>query len=214
MKSCFVNGCEEPVTGYSTLCDRHKRTKRRHGHPEQAGVTVEDLKPYRKRVKARMEKNVDSPAWGLLRERWGRVLGMAQGQQGEVGFSHQRKAIGELAKLREVEPDVVAEAVLAMYLLQEEQPRVFKSDTAFDFQLARRIRGLTDSNAGVYWDQNKQRTKKVYRDVPPKVTLAMSEYLKAAFGVAALYVAQLEQEEVKSELTEKATLRDALESLK
>lgn len=139
---------------------------------------------------------------------------MAQGQQGEVGFSHQRKAIGELAKLREVEPDVVAEAVLAMYLLQEEQPRVFKSDTAFDFQLARRIRGLTDSNAGVYWDQNKQRTKKVYRDVPPKVTLAMSEYLKAAFGVAALYVAQLEQEEVKSELTEKATLRDALESLK
>ena len=214
MKQCVAAGFREPVTGYSTLCDRHKRIKRRHGHPEQEGVTVEDIKPYRSRVRARMDKNSNSPAWGILRQRWAKVLEATREEPGEVGFNYQRRALEEIAKLSVIDPDEIAEVVLAMYLLQEEQPRRFKSDDAFEFQLARRVRGLVDMNAGVYWDQDKQRIKKVYRDVPPKVTLVVAEYLKAAFGVAALHVARLEQEEATKVRTERESLQEALEGLR
>ena len=81
MKQCEVTGCGESRKGYSTLCDRHKRIKRRHGHPDQDGITVADLKPYRKRVKTRMTKNKGSNAWGILRERWSRITSMAPGTE-------------------------------------------------------------------------------------------------------------------------------------
>jgi hypothetical protein len=197
------------------LCERHKRIKRRHGHPEQQGITVAFLSPYRQRVKARMVKNADNPAWGILRQRWERVLGMTQGKGQSPTARHHREAMSELDKLgKDVDAAVICEVALAMYLLQDDQPRRFKSDTAFDFQLVRRVRGLTDANAGEYWDQKKQRTKRVYRDLPPRTVLTLADYFKATFGVAGLYVARLEQEEMDRELMDKVSLQDALESLK
>lgn len=216
MTICTAASCKCEAVGYSNLCDRHKRVKRRHGHPDQKGITVADLKTYQKRVKARMVKNKDSNAWGILRERWSRVTSLAQGSQVPSSiFKHQRKALEEISKLgTSIYPEAVIEVVLAMYLMQEEEPRRFKSDRAFDFQLVRRVRGLADINAGQYWDQKQQRTKRVYRDLPPTVTVTIAEYLKTAFGVAGLYVARLEQQEADRELLQKVELQKALGDLK
>jgi hypothetical protein len=63
-----------------------------------------------------------------------------------------------------------------------EQPRTFKSDQAFNYQLARRVRSLSNVNAGEYWDNNTKKTKRVYRDIPPKTLSVLAEYLKDIFG--------------------------------
>lgn len=77
-KQCAARSCTEGTTGYSTLCDNHKHIQRRHGHPEQDGITVHRLKPYLKRVEARRAKNIDSAAWSILEARWGALQGHAQ----------------------------------------------------------------------------------------------------------------------------------------
>ena len=56
-RACSVNRCGKQTSGFSTHCELHKRTLRRHGHPEQKGVTVFELKPYRDRIAARRAKN-------------------------------------------------------------------------------------------------------------------------------------------------------------
>ncbi len=176
---------------------------------------MEHLKPYRKRVKARMVKNKANPTWSILKQRFQRLLELAKDTHGGSVFRHQRKALEELSRLKtDADPDVITEVALAMYLLQEDQPRIFKSDTAFDFQLVRRIRTLADTNAGEYWDNKEQRTKRVYRDLPPRVVTTMAEYLKGIYGAAGLTVARLEQEELDKELDEKMQLQDALGGLK
>lgn len=213
MRLCTIEGCTNKAAGFSTLCHRHKRIKRRHGHPSQICITVADLKPYRRRVRDRMVKHSENHAWSILRDRWMRILSIAEGNEAKSSkFRYQRKAHEEIARLgKDVSPDAVIEMTLAMYLLQEDQPRVFRSDRAFDFQLVRRVRGLAETNAGEYWDHKEQRTRRVYRDLPPKSAEIIADYLKATFAVAGLYVARLEEKEMDMERQEKVRLQEALE---
>ncbi|MCP5239687.1 MAG: hypothetical protein H6949_07685 [Zoogloeaceae bacterium] len=218
-KQCSVPLCPEPIAGYGALCNRHKSIRRRHGHPEQSGITVQELTPYRKRVKNRMQRNSENQAWSILAQRWERVIDAAKAQDDEAQagkpfVSYMREAGHELVKLsNEVPVEALVETALAMFLMQEEQPRRFKSDAAFDAQLARRARALTDTNAGTYWDDKTKRTKRVYRDVTPRTLAVIAEYLKAAFGVAGLYVARLERKEQDRNKNEQAALTSALEAL-
>ena len=69
-RQCSIRVCRERTSGFSTLCEVHKRTQRRHGHAEQKGVTVHELKPFRDRVAARRLKNPGNPTWALLDRRW------------------------------------------------------------------------------------------------------------------------------------------------
>ena len=219
-KQCSVPQCPSAAAGFGNLCDRHKAIRRRHGHPEQSGITVQELAPYRKRVKHRMDKNQGNPAWGILSQRWEMIVAAAKTDESEIRngrpfVTYQREAHHELVKLaNEVPIDSLIETSLAMFLMQEEQPRRFKSDAAFDTQLARRARALTETNAGTYWDDKTKRVKRVYRDVSPRTLAVMAQHLKTAFGVAGLYVARLEQQEQEQANNEKAALTQALESLK
>lgn len=219
-KPCSVPLCSTPAAGFGNLCDRHKAIRRRHGHPEQSGITVQELAPYRKRVKQRMDKNKGNPAWGILGQRWEMIVNAAKANESEIlngrpFVIYQRDAQHELVKLaNEVPIDSLIETALAMFLMQEEQPRRFKSDAAFDAQLARRARGLAETNAGTYWDDKTKKAKRVYRDVSPRTLAVMAEHLKTAFGVAGLYVARLEQQEQKQADSERAALTNALENLK
>ena len=205
---------------YGSLCERHRRIQRRHGHAEQAGVTVQALAPYRKRVKMRMQKNADSTAWGILERRWKTIVkatedNEANYQTGRAFVRHERDAGLEPQKLDKAVPvATLIETALAMYLMQYDQPSTFKSDTAFDYQVVRRIRGLTDTNAGTYWDNEAKRTKKVYRDLSPRTLEALARHLKLAFGLAGVYVAKLEQQEAEQQRSEHAALTEALENLK
>lgn len=219
-RPCSIPQCPETAAGFGVLCNRHKAIRRRHGHPEQSGVTVQELAPYRKRVRLRMEKNQGNQAWSILAQRWEMVIDAAKAQEAEAQrgrafVSHEREACQELVKLaREVAVDSLTETVLALFLMQEEQPRRFRSDAAFDAQLARRARALTDTNAGTYWDDQTKRMKRVYRDVAPRTLAAIAQHIKAAFGVAGLYVARLEQRENEQTKNQQAALTEALESLK
>lgn len=219
-RPCSVSQCPATAAGFGALCNRHKAIRRRHGHPEQTGVTVQELAPFRLRVRLRMEKNQGNQAWSILAQRWGMVIDSAKAQEAEAQrgrpfVAHERDACQELVKLaREVPVETLTETVLALFLMQEEQPRRFKSDAAFDAQLARRARALTDTNAGTYWDDKAKRTKRVYRDVAPRTLAVIAEHLKAAFGMAGLYVARLEQRESEQTKNQQAALVEALESLK
>lgn len=201
VRQCAVPSCGGATAGHSTLCERHKRTQRRHGHPEQLGITVHDLKPYRARVVARKAKNPSNPAWSLLQQRWQALVDSSA--ETEATFLRGKVQVGYVVRAAEqvqrvastVLPEVVVETTLAMYLLREERPTRFKSDRAFSFELARRVRGLTESNAGTYWDAQTGKMKRVYKDLTPKAMEVLAGHLAGAFGGAGLFIAGLERAE-------------------
>lgn len=218
-KQCAVAGCTAITSGYSTHCERHKRAQRRHGHPEQEGITVHELQPFRDRIAVRRAKNPANPTWDILRERWAAVAGNAETvlkahAGGKPGSAHTTQAAHHIKLLAGTVPDgVVMEAALAMFLMREAQPQRFLSDRAFDFQLSRRVRALSDVNAGTYFDQDTGKTKRVYRDVLPGTLMALAEPLKAAFGVAGVFLAELDQRDEKNKAAKKMELMTALKEM-
>jgi hypothetical protein len=110
-------------------------------------------------------------------------------------------------------PAEAVETVLAMFLMLEQEPRRFRSDDAFRFQLARRVRGLTDVNQGTWFDHRAQRVKRVYRDAAPKTTAYIGELLAETLGAAAIHLARLEQTRSAAKKQEAEALWANLEKL-
>jgi hypothetical protein len=78
---------------------------------------------------------------------------------------HEVQACDAIVKVAEsVEAAAVVETALAMYVMLEMAPRRFLSDDAFRFQLVRRIRGLTEVNAGEWYGHKTGKTKRAYKD--------------------------------------------------
>lgn len=219
LNQCRVHGCPAAAHGYSTYCQNHKQNTRRHGAPTQEGVTVHELRPYASLVEARKAKNPSSEAWTILTDRWGVVQDHSKATlqrfiEGRAGSRVERLAAHHLVTVgRSVEPWVVVKTALALFMMQEQHPARFASDAAFDSQLVRRVRGLTETNAGAYWDHKEQRSKRVYRDIPPRVIQAMARPLKAAFGAAGLMLAAKEREDIAKANEERRRLAAALEVL-
>jgi hypothetical protein len=127
---------------------------------------------------------------------------------------HEVKAAHELLRLAKGASAVdVTDTALAMYLMQDAEPRRFKSDQAFWTQLVRRVRGLAEVNAGTYWDQESGKVKRVYRDTPPRVTAVMKGWLVEAFGGAGLHLAQLERRDDEARRGDREAMRQALAAL-
>lgn len=213
---CAVPTCGQPAAGYSTLCEGHKRSLRRHGDAEQTGVTVHELKPFRDRVTQRRQRNPGNAAWGLLRARWDALADHARvvvaiEAKGTPGVSHERQAARQVLTLHgSVAADDVVDVALAMVVYQELRPARFKSDEAFDVQLARRVRGLSPANAEQYLETSTGRTRRTYRETPPRVLLTLASWLKSAFGVAGISLAKLEAREADGSREERQRMADAL----
>jgi hypothetical protein len=220
LKQCRAPGCQTDARGYSVYCQNHKQNLRRHGAPLQEGVTVHELRPYIALVEARKAKNPNSEAWPILTARWEAVQNHANTTlqhfaEGRVGNRVNLLAAHHIVALgRSVEPWIVVKTALALFIMQEQKPARFSDDTAFDFQLVRRVRGLTEANAGTYWDPNEQRNKRVYRDIPPRVVQAIAEPLKAAFGSAGLMLAAKERKDAAKVEDERKRLASALDNMK
>jgi integrase len=107
-----------------------------------------ELKIYLKRVRERIAKNPNSPAWGQLEARWPAVVEHAKGlvaafRAGKAGARYVRKAADEVLKVAEAAtPRDVIETVLAMSMMEELDRRRFRSDSGFRFQRVRRVRAL------------------------------------------------------------------------
>ncbi|MBN3790439.1 hypothetical protein [Burkholderia sp. Ac-20353] len=184
-----------------------------------AGVEAGELKPYRQRIANRIKRNTDSPVWGMLRANWAALADHSRASQARMyqGEPHNRseaRAHHEVIKLADnVETDEIASVVLALYLLQHERPARFPSDEAFMFQLVRRVMRLTDVNVGVSHNSRTGRAVRVYRDLPPRVTRRLGEWLVEVYGRAGLYIAGLETAEMDRAAAQTAKLNEALGTL-
>lgn len=217
--SCRAPGCGARTTRFGAYCDTHKARKRRHGACDQQAITSAHLKPHLKRIRARIAKNPDSRVWAAADERWQAIIGHARGimavwHSGHACNRPTVRAAEEVVKLADnVSPREVVEVVLAMYLLEDDDPRRFRSDQAFRTQLVRRVRALTDLNAGIWTDPRTGKAKRAYRDLTPHTVAFMASWLATALGPVGLYLARMEHQEQEQKQQERAALAKALEEL-
>jgi hypothetical protein len=221
MRKCRVFGCDKPAVGrWRALCNGHHCRQRRHGHAEQVGVPAAALTFYRKHVRERIKKNVDSSLWSQLEDRWRTLVDhcratLAAYHAGRPGYRYEWQAAHALLKVAdEATAREVIETVLAIHVLLNDDPRRFRSDEAFLFQVTRRVRGLAYSNAGEYYDHTTGKTKRVYRDLHARATLTCGQWLNEAFGLAGLHLANLKRQEVEVEAKAREQFHAALTALR
>lgn len=200
-RPCVVAGCAAmrgPRT-YSPYCQAHRLTQTRHGHPLQTSVTFYELAPFQATIRAAIKRNPSSEVWPILRARWGRLVDHAAAQVAERdnGRSFHRPTLQAAEMLlqvaRHADETKVVEVMLALYLMEDSNPRRFKSDEALRFALARRLRHLAPMARGSYWNHKLQWTSSVYRDAPPKAVAILGAWLVEVFGLAGRMVAETER---------------------
>lgn len=216
---CRAPGCGKPATRYGHFCTTHKSRWRRHGDVAQQGVTKEALRPYVVLVRARIAKNAGNPTWDTCDARWLAIVDHAQGilgafQRGLPGNRNERLAASAVLKLApHVEPRAVVETVLAMYLMQDQEPRRFRSDAAFQVQLVRRVVRLSEVSADEWPDPSTGRVRRAYRDFAPGAAAVIGRWLAEAIGLAGLHVAKLERMDADKARQDKADFHKALADL-
>lgn len=192
MPHCRMPGCQRKTTGWAAYCNTHKSRYRRHGHAQQEEVTKAKLRPYLLRVRQRIANNRENPAWAQLDGNWLALVDIARAElenyrQGTPYIPHQKQALDEIVKLvGSVRPRDVVETVLAVFLMAEEQPRRFRSDDAFRYQLGRRVRALGDMSKGSPYDHRTRKSKLEYRDTAPRATEALALLVEKALGMGSL----------------------------
>jgi hypothetical protein len=165
------------------------------------------------RIPDSIAMNPKSPAWDQLEARWLAVVEHAKGvvaafHSGKAGVRYVRKAAEEVIKVAEAAtPRDVVETVLAIFVMQELDPRRFRSDLGFRFQLVRRLRALADVNAGQRWDHKSDKVRRVYRQVTPRAVATIGQWLADALGGAGVQLGGLE---VRDTETARRSLRCAI----
>ncbi len=140
---------------------------------------------------------------------------MAAWNGGRPQSGNDVRAAQELLKVAgHVDLRHVIETALGLYLLQDADPRRFRSDEAFLFQLVRRVRGLADVNAGEYYDHITGKQKRVYRDLPPRVTRVCGRLLNGVFGLPGYTFAKLERQDHEKVQRARDNFAEALTSLR
>lgn len=215
-RTCRLHGCLRPAaSAFAVYCGPHRTALRRHGAPDQKAVTKARLAPYLKIVQARIARNADNVAWATLDQRWRALADHAEtilkgSESGKAGVRYERIAAQEIVKLAQsVAPREVVEVTAAMIVMQEFEPRAFRSDDAFWMQLARRVRGLSDLHFGESWDNKRQRVRRLYREMSPKAAVIMGRWLAETLGVGGQHIARVELAEQDS----KTNLHEALNKL-
>lgn len=220
MNICNVPGCSRRVSSrYSRYCPAHKARIRRHGAPDQLRISKAELAAYARRARLRMRKNASHPVWEMLNERWRGLETYCRDlvdrhHSGNPGNRHERLAAAEVLKLADVERSKILETVLAIVMVWELQPQRFRSNGAFNTQLVRAVRGLSDMNFGERYHHPTGRVKRFYRDLPPRATAILAQWIIEALGPAAVYIARLERKDEEDAVADDARLRRSLSSLR
>lgn len=216
---CRVPGCaSRAATRYGTYCSPHKAQLRRHGAVGQTGVTKADLKLYIAMVAARLEKNRDKPLLAQLEARWGALISLAESVRKEARLKpmarFRREAAVEVLRLAKcVNARDLIETILAMYVMQDQDSRRFKSDQAFRTQLVRRVRSLTRLNADSWIDGKTGKRKLVYRDLSQRTVIIMSSWIAEALGPAGIMFARLERRDHEKTQNDLLAFRQALSDM-
>lgn len=218
--TCRITACSNArATRWSSYCASHRNRNRRHGHPLQDSIKKTTLAPYVDRVRQRIIRNANSEAWQLILKRWEALVGycsdlVAAGRRGLPQARYQRQAASALLQVNDhVSQTAIMETCLALYLHQDEQPRCYRSDKAFLFQMARRVHSLTETSVGAWFNQKTGKVSKVYRDMTPRATATMGQWLAETFGAAGLHLAQLERTQTQQRQAEINQMHRAMEAL-
>jgi hypothetical protein len=161
---------------------------------------------------------MEKPVLTQLEARWRAVITYAEGVRQEARSKpmvrYRREAAVETLRIgKSVEAKDLIETVLAMYVMQDQEPRRFKSDQAFKTQLVRRVRGLTRLNADAWTDAATGRQKLVYRDLSQRTVTIMGDWIAEALGPAGLMFARLERKDHEKKQAALLSFRDALGSM-
>lgn len=222
---CAVPGCAKGAhrthagRGFSPFCNAHRIRAKRHGHPEQDGVKQSALKPYRQMIKRRVEKNADNQAWPLAAARWNSLVSLAEDRAGayDRGKADNTYAVAAAREILKLAPQVsgqdVWQTVAALFLMREFEPRRFKSDDGFVFEVVRIVRNLGHVACGTTYVPTKGRTRPVYRDPSPETVRILGSILVEAFGALGLHLAKHERKEQCREQDQKRELWAALEAV-
>jgi hypothetical protein len=216
---CNAPGCSSPTsTKFGQYCRPHVAQLRRHGAIGQTGITKADLKVYRHIVEARLEKNKDKPLLTQLEARWEALITCVESVREEARSKpmvrYRREAAIETLRIgKNVQARDVIETALAIYVMQDQEPRRFKSDQAFRTQLVRRVRGLTRLNADAWTDAKTGKRKLVYRDLSQRTVTIMGGWIAEALGSAGIMFARLERKDHEKEQEALLAFRDALGSM-
>ncbi|MEJ1118080.1 hypothetical protein V9K92_06320 [Phyllobacterium sp. CCNWLW109] len=178
MRNCKADGCFKQTNGYSSYCERHKRTLARHGHPHQIGIKKSDLKPYIKDIETYLTTKSASNSNAILNDIWARTVRKAQdhthGASNGVPFNghsmNASKAIVSLSK--EIDSATICKVLMAMGFWYEFNQRQWKYDEGFRFQTVRMLLRLNPREAAYEWSMHGL-TRSVYREVPPKTIKAI-----------------------------------------
>lgn len=219
MSICRISACGRSASGYSPYCVNHKRNKSRHGHPEQHHITKNQLATFLRTTRARIAKNANSPIWPKLDNFWLDIVNesqeyLAASSRGIAGNRYSALAHAEIVKVSQhANPREVVEVILAVYLLEQWQSKLFQSDDAFGFQLVHRVRALSPAGMGSYWDHEARTTRTVYREKPPQMVAAMARMIRERFAVAGYAVAQLEAREQQQKRDQQQQFNEQLHAL-
>ncbi|ANY82988.1 hypothetical protein BB934_32755 (plasmid) [Microvirga ossetica] len=217
--TCIASGYSSPAsTKFGRYCRPHVAQLRRHGAIGQTGITKAELKAYGRIVSARLEKNRDKPLLTQLEARWGVVQTYAATVRDEARSKpivrYRREAAVETLRIgKNVNARDVIETVLAMYVMQDQEPRRFKSDQAFKTQLVRRVRGLTRLNADAWTDAKTGKRKLVYRDLSQRTVIIMGGWIAEALGPAGIMFARLERKDHEKEQQALLAFRQTLDDI-
>jgi hypothetical protein len=134
--------------------------------------------------------------------------------RGRAMVRHEVQACDGIVKVAEnADAASVVETALAMYVMLEVDPRRFLSDDAFRFQLVRRIRGLTEVNAGEWYNHKTGKTKRAYRDLSPRTTAIMAGLLVQTFGAPGVMLAKREADDLAKGAQQVVELGEAVRAL-
>ncbi|MBY5658294.1 hypothetical protein [Rhizobium leguminosarum] len=178
MTTCKAGGCLTQTNGFSSYCERHKRTKARHGHPNQTGVKKYDLKPYLKEIESYLKTVSAANARDIMDNIWSRTVANAQahidgtkcGASFNVHELQASKAVVSLSK--EADSRTIGMTLMAMGFWYEDDQRRWQYDEGFRFQTVRMLLRLNPREAAYKWSLNGL-TRTVYREIPPRTIRAL-----------------------------------------
>jgi hypothetical protein len=217
---CRTPGCGRPTKRLSGRCSKCESAKRLNGDYKQLAVTKKALHGHLVLAVACRKRTAErSDQWGALDGQWDKIVEqareiVAQWRSGVASYRPRVQAAQEIIKL--VEDDVQAEDVVNVSLAMWSaylNDTLIKTDDSFLFQWTRQVRKLGTMALGQRWDNRQQRSRRVYRAMPPKAVQEMALWLKAAFGHAGVVFAQTERARRERELAEKAKLKGAIRRL-
>ena len=218
-KTCQAPGCSRACESrFGKFCPAHASRHRRHGHPEQQGVTKAMLKPYFKavrRIRAR-NKKLD---WSAVDARWDAVVETAKGiiadiKAGKAYHLGTRQAAASILTIAEnVEVKDIIDHVIAVYLMQAFEPTFFRDDHAFNAQLVRILRKTTPANA-LFWTTEAGMEKRAYQELTPSARKILATWITTSLGPVGVHLVKLEEVRIDNGATAKAAFHDTLSQLR